>query len=292
MISIYPESKYPIMGYRRYKMDGGSLVITEDHPDSSLNVSETTFSNPDSECVFLADKWGSNYWHWHFDVFPPVLFLNSFNKSLLKKAFMVSDKVLNVGFLKWWFDRLGVSNFMVGKEESRDGLSVVDFDWRHAGSPNPRVLEMIRSETLKSFPDSDLNILVQRGCQSREPKESRNIENRDEICEVFSRKGMPLTTVFLEAMSVPEQIDLFSRARIVIGVHGAGLTNLMFCKPGTVAVEIESPLASHCMYLRICALIGVRCASLLGDVTELRHNFFHQSLRVDPIGLLDLVELL
>lgn len=38
--------------------------------------------------------------------------------------------------------------------------------------------------------------------------------------------------------SVQEQIDLFDAAEIVVAPHGAGLTNLVFCRPGTKVVEM------------------------------------------------------
>ena len=44
-------------------------------------------------------------------------------------------------------------------------------------------------------------------------------------------------TVYLEGMSIVEQILLFQTAEFVVGVHGAGLTNLVFCEPGTKVIE-------------------------------------------------------
>jgi capsular polysaccharide biosynthesis protein len=38
--------------------------------------------------------------------------------------------------------------------------------------------------------------------------------------------------------TVQEQIDLFDSAEIVVGPHGAGLANLVFCRPGTKVVEM------------------------------------------------------
>jgi len=42
----------------------------------------------------------------------------------------------------------------------------------------------------------------------------------------------------LGTMSVLEQIELFSNADVVIGTHGAGLANILFCKPNTKVIEI------------------------------------------------------
>ena len=47
--------------------------------------------------------------------------------------------------------------------------------------------------------------------------------------------------VFLEDYALEEQARLFDSAECVVGFHGAGLTNIMFCRPGTRIVEIFSP---------------------------------------------------
>lgn len=45
----------------------------------------------------------------------------------------------------------------------------------------------------------------------------------------------------LETLPVAEQVRLFFEAECVVGPHGAGLTNLAFCRPGTKVVEINTP---------------------------------------------------
>jgi len=47
--------------------------------------------------------------------------------------------------------------------------------------------------------------------------------------------------IFLENINVRDQANLFNNAEIVIGLHGAGFTNLCFCKPSTLVFEIFSP---------------------------------------------------
>jgi capsular polysaccharide biosynthesis protein len=47
-------------------------------------------------------------------------------------------------------------------------------------------------------------------------------------------------TVVLSGMPFAEQVRLFSRARVIVAAHGAGLTNLMFAPAKAVVVEIVS----------------------------------------------------
>ena len=45
----------------------------------------------------------------------------------------------------------------------------------------------------------------------------------------------------LSELSFNEQIKIFNEAKIIIGSHGAGLTNLIFCEPSTKVIEIGNP---------------------------------------------------
>ena len=45
--------------------------------------------------------------------------------------------------------------------------------------------------------------------------------------------------VVLENLSAEEQINLFQNAELIVGVHGAGLVNLVFCSENTKALIID-----------------------------------------------------
>ncbi len=55
--------------------------------------------------------------------------------------------------------------------------------------------------------------------------------NQDEIFAVFEKKGF--IKVFMENLSLREQIDLMSTTKIIAGPTGAAWTNLIFCQEGT-----------------------------------------------------------
>jgi hypothetical protein len=64
---------------------------------------------------------------------------------------------------------------------------------------------------------------------------TRTIANLSHVQDALSKQGFE--TVYLEGMSMADQIVLFRSAEFVIGPHGAGLANLVFCEPGTKVIE-------------------------------------------------------
>jgi glycosyltransferase involved in cell wall biosynthesis len=64
---------------------------------------------------------------------------------------------------------------------------------------------------------------------------TRMIHNIEEVQAFLSKHDFE--TIYLEGMTIEDQILLFQNAEFVIGPHGAGLSNLLFCKPGTKVIE-------------------------------------------------------
>ena len=70
---------------------------------------------------------------------------------------------------------------------------------------------------------------------------TRKIMNSDEL--VLALKGWE--TVALEKMTIREQMKTFAEATHIVAAHGAGLVNLLWCKPGTKVIEIQDPKMIH-----------------------------------------------
>lgn len=66
-------------------------------------------------------------------------------------------------------------------------------------------------------------------------------------------------------MSVQEQANIFGSAEVVVGAHGAALTNLVFCRPGTPVVELFSPAYVNPCYRDLCVAAGLRHAAVIGN---------------------------
>jgi hypothetical protein len=72
-------------------------------------------------------------------------------------------------------------------------------------------------------------------------KGSRRVPNMSEVMhETLMRFGSKVRVklVYLELLPLPEQIELVQQARVVVAVHGAALTHILFMRKGSFVVEI------------------------------------------------------
>lgn len=78
--------------------------------------------------------------------------------------------------------------------------------------------------------------------------------------EVFSLlQGFGFTKIVMEDYSFREQISLMANADVIVAPHGAGLTNIAFCKPNSKIIEIASPKAINPLFwLMSCQLEDIQ----------------------------------
>jgi capsular polysaccharide biosynthesis protein len=73
---------------------------------------------------------------------------------------------------------------------------------------------------------------------SRGDAPTRRLVNEPELTE--SLKDLGAECIPLGTLDFAGQMALMAEARLLIGAHGAGLTNMMFCRPGCGVIEITS----------------------------------------------------
>lgn len=68
----------------------------------------------------------------------------------------------------------------------------------------------------------------------------RSISNDKEFEKYLGENGFQI--IILEKINIDQQIKLFQKAKVIIGVHGAGLTNIMFCDKECHIIELKHKL--------------------------------------------------
>lgn len=81
---------------------------------------------------------------------------------------------------------------------------------------------------------------------SRSKSGTRTTTGEEELVNELQKRGF--TSVTLEHLSVVQQAQLMATATMVVAPHGAGLTNLAFCKPGTMVIEMFGEYVVPCYW--------------------------------------------
>ena len=122
----------------------------------------------------------------------------------------------------------------------------------------PETVEFLQS----TFPTKKIGagrkIFIGRG-----GAEHRALIHEGKIAAMLSGRGFE--SVKCEKLSVQEQANIFGSAEVVVGAHGAALTNLVFCRPGTPVVELFSPAYVNPCYRDLCVAAGLRHAAVIGN---------------------------
>ncbi|GAB4379508.1 MAG: hypothetical protein Kow00121_33810 [Elainellaceae cyanobacterium] len=113
---------------------------------------------------------------------------------------------------------------------------------------------------------------------TRQQTGNRRVVNESDVIHCLQKLGFE--SVALESLSVAEQVALLSGASVVVSPHGGGLTNTVFCQPGTKVIEIFSPNYVYPCYWLISNLVGLNYYYLTGKTPE--GAYLHQLLYPDP----------
>lgn len=148
------------------------------------------------------------------------------------------------------------------------------------------VLEGLRNCILPLTQSVDVTGFCKRVYISRGDSNYRIGSNEDEIFALFKNKGFKKYT--LSELSVVEQAALFGNAEWIAGEHGAGFTNILFCKPGTNILEIFGA-RSGCDYFYISQQLQLHYQCI--KTVEFPKGLGFKSIQIPKKAVADYLEL-
>ena len=190
-----------------------------------LPIDEESANNPwhvwidvVSKLRLIEKRWANVFSKYIFVLPNPSLYFNKIVKEFFADLkYMVMPKNET-----WQFKHLIVPSM----SNHQDGIITPHL------APWTRMLKNI----LKVDSDRKRKIFV-----TRNDAKTRKLLNAEKL--MMALKGWE--TITLEDLPITEQVRCFSEASHVISTHGAGLTNLLWCEPGTQVIEIQDPKMLH-----------------------------------------------
>lgn len=220
----------------------------------------------------LSVSYGDVYYHWMLDLLPRIELLRRNNIDLNQiDKFVVNATTAK--FQKETLALLGIPETKIITSQTNsplhikaDKLIVPSLPRQRGGSMPKWACEFLRNELLTRA-NPNKNNQQERIYISRGDAQHRRVKNEANLINYLNRLGFKSVT--LNAMSVVEQAQLFSQAKVIVAPHGAGLTNIVFCNPQTKIVEFFSPNYIHPGYWRLSNQVGLEYYSLLGETQSL-----------------------
>lgn len=99
----------------------------------------------------------------------------------------------------------------------------------------------------------------------------RGMTNAAEVGAVLAEAGFE--RLVATSANLPEQVARFAAARLIVAVHGAGLGNLLFARPGAVVIEIFPGDFVKSTYWWMARRLGLRHVALIGGPGDYDQRF-------------------
>lgn len=189
----------------------------------------------------LSAPGGNTYFHWLFDVLPrlELLRLAGYDLAAVDRFAVNSTRH---GFQRETLARLGIVDARVlssDREKHVECERMLLPSFPGTSDYMPRwVCDFLVRTLLESAP-AGASATPELIYLSRQRGTKRRIHNVAEVEPMLERLGF--VTVHPEMHTVAEQARLFNGARVIVGLHGSGFANLVFCRPGATVVELFEP---------------------------------------------------
>ncbi|PHR61762.1 MAG: hypothetical protein COA47_05525 [Robiginitomaculum sp.] len=211
--------------------------------------------------IMAANASSNNYWHWTMQSLPAILHAI----QVAKQAFPGRKLGLLVRpmapFRRRALALAGLDHLLLHEvmPKQRVFLKTVIFSEHLSGrglfAPTEQRLRLrrryLRALNIADTARRDRKIYISRADSSNRP-----LENEADLCAHLAQKGFEIINP--GAMHLRQQAETFACARLIVGPHGAGLANLIFCKPRVKMLELSQASYPNAAQMAVLRLGGGR----------------------------------
>ena len=239
----------------------------------------------EGRAAWITDDWGGGYFHWLAD---SLTRLYTIREEARKLTLLLPHTHSSLGFVRPSLApfRLKDVRFVAPGETLVCERLVVPMHTAPSGHYDEEILGGVRRLLLDAYGARDRRGDGERLYVSRARAAKRRIANEEEVVGVL--RGFGFRVVRAEEHTFEEQVEMASRARLLVSNHGAGLTNMLFLREGARVLELRHRTdgVNNC-YFTMASALGLEyfyqtCPS--DDTAEDPHT---AHLRVDARALAD-----
>lgn len=191
--------------------------------------------------------WGANYNHWLWDELPRLL--TALPHLPAETQFLVPEPLAEIQ--RDSLIALGIEADRL-LPQAYDCESVVERLWfatplGHSewAATAPDVAMQLREKFLKAY-GLEAGRADRRLYISRSQASYRRLLNEEELLPILKQHRFEV--IRPETLSFADQVRTFAQASVIMGVHGAGLTNMLFAPAEAKIIELHGPKVTRTHY--------------------------------------------
>lgn len=228
--------------------------------------------------IFLGGNGAFNYYHWMIEILPKLKYIDDMERSgFIDYPLLISDDVVRIRTFQESLNILAPRrNSMILKKNhiynvgellyinapnnfpfnlrENEKMRMADFITRPSAVNYLRDALLPHQDSTRRVLESGKRIFLSR-------RAARRQYNEDDVLPIFRDNGF--CPVFMDELSLREQVALMANAEYVAGPTGAEWTNLLFCKEGTKCLcWMADKYGEFSAYSNLAKIIGAELVYL------------------------------
>lgn len=236
--------------------------------------------------VLLYNCWNGGYYHWVAETLTRLEGVEAYTERTGETPTLIVGpdfggfqretlELLGYGpddWVEWDYTVADVDELVipsVRREINRGAISPVAVDWLRE-----RIRPAVRERV-------DLDRFSERVYISRDDATRRTVSNEEELFAELEARGFE--RYYLAEMSTAETIGLMMQAEVIVGPHGAGLTDILYADDAAVIELCRGERPDSRAYYTLASQVGLRYRNVAGAVDG-------SALRADVDAVVEAVE--
>lgn len=207
------------------------------------------------------NEFSDNFFHWFTEALPKMVYVKNKFKS---------DVIFHIPFPLKDYQSVSLKycglNFFVAEGDVTVfyKLKIVENLYKYPGYYHPGLMQETAQLIKNSF--ETLEVKKRKIYITRKSASRRKMLNESEIIEVVIRHGFEIFD--FDLIDFKQQVEIIINTSILVSLHGAALTNMMFMEPGSTIVEfLPKEIINDKCY---CTLAGT-----------MKHQYYYVSCDMD-----------
>jgi hypothetical protein len=213
---------------------------------------------PAASCVAIChDQWSvENYYHWLVDTLPRLIILRQSHPDILLLLPQPLPPKQMPDYIQRSAEVFGFTRYLplTIRQVLQADCVVLPELTAPSLNQNPELVQQVRAELVAALSPSPA-LATRKVYAARVAKGVRSLVNEPEVDALLQEFGFE--KVYFEQLSFLEQISLMRETTVFLGVHGAGMTNMLFLQDGAKVIELLNEGYGDLCYFRLASCLGL-----------------------------------